>query len=196
MWFSPHKDEYFCVKCYATGWLPVVEGDAYCPRCDEWVWTVKPVVHSETIVPDYRLPIKVSGLPLRLRGRRFARLCVFFFRPLVRRWLNWKEERFSLEFEKKTKQLWKCKSRKEFERVLGRPVRTLTGEGIGGARGADGAIGNSPDLIEYYHSGCCTIGLHFKDDKIQQFEGSMKFTALSIEFSDPPRIQWDDLAEK
>jgi hypothetical protein len=181
MQLSPRNDDYFCVKCYATGRMPVVEGNAYCPQCGELVWIVKPLVHTEAMAPDYRLPIKAHRPPLRLRGRWLARLCVIFFRPLVRRWLNWKEERFNFEVNQKLKQLQKCKSRKEYERVLGRPVCTVTGKGTGTLR-SDGTL-DSPDLIEYYSSGSCTIGLCFRDDKLQDIFGSMKLTVLYLEFS-------------
>jgi len=182
MRFSPDNDEYFCVKCYATGRLPVVEGDAFCPQCGELVWTVRPVVHGEAMVPDYRLPVRVHRPPARLKGRWLARLCVRCFRPLVRRWLNWKEKQFAVEFEQEMRELRTCKSRLEYERVLDRPVCTVSGKGTGTV-GPDGAVLDSPDLIEFYETGNCTIGLQFKDDKIQSIFGSVRITTLQVELS-------------
>jgi len=181
MRFFPNTDKYFCVKCYAAGRLPVVEGDAFCPQCGEYVWTVKPVVHGEEMAPDYRLPIRAHRPPLRLRGRWLARLCILLFRPRVGRWLEWREERIKLRIAQKMKAIRTCKRREEYEKVLGRPVFMITGKGLG-TRLSDGALA-SPDLIEYYESAGCSIGLFFKDDRIREITGSMNPTTLDLEFT-------------
>ena len=92
--FEPGR-EGFRHNCTATS-TPAMA--SYPPTASQpaRVWTVRqrihPVTPADSIAPDSRLPMLVSCLPMRQRGRWFARLCVRFFPRHVGRWLARREE--------------------------------------------------------------------------------------------------------
>ena len=186
MWFFRRTTAgFFCAKCFATGRLPVVEGDAHCPRCGEWVWTVRrisqPLDRTKPITPDYRLPIQAHHPPMSMRGRWLARLCVRHFPGHVGRWLARREERANAHISDLFSRLKTCQSRKEYEAVLGTPVHTISGKGCG-TLGAGGSVLAEPDLIEHYECGDCSMDLSFKDDRIHERIGYVRPTPLHVEF--------------
>lgn len=99
----------------------------------------------------------------------------------VGRWLARREERAHAHISALFRQLESCKTRAEYEAILGRPVHTITGKGCGKI-GLKGSILNEPDLIEHYRCGDCCIDLSFKDDTIQEKWGYMNVTPLYVEF--------------
>lgn len=185
MWFFRKTAEFFCAKCYATGRLPVVDGDTCCPQCGEQVWTVRadrqPIDRTKPITPDYRLPILSHRPQMPMRGRWLARLCVRFFPEHVGRWLARRDERIHAHISALFRQLETCKTRAEYEAALGRPVHVVSGKGCG-TLCPDGSIINEPDTIEHYRCGDCCIDLSFKDDKVQEKWGYMNPTPLYVEF--------------
>lgn len=187
MWFFRKTAEFFCAKCYATGRLPVVDGDASCPQCGEQVWTVRadrqPIDRTKPITPDYRLPIYVTPPAIRMRGRRLAMFCVRLFPSYVGYWLAGREKRANAHISALLQKLQLCQSRVEFEAVLGKPVYAVSGKGWWGTIRRDGRIRNEPaEVIERYDCGVCSMDLSFKDDRLQDMCGYTRPTRLDIEF--------------
>jgi hypothetical protein len=141
-----------------------------------------PIDPTAPITPDFRLPIRAIRPPMRLKDRRLARLCVRFFYHQVSRRLAQREEHANAHISKLLQQIQFCRSRAEFEAVLGRPIYIVSGKGFG-TIGLDGKLFNVPDLIETYDCGNCCIDLTFKDAKVQERIGYIKLTALYVEFS-------------
>jgi hypothetical protein len=179
--FRPDTDDYFCGGCYASGRLPVVEGETVCPDCGELLWTVKRAVEQDEFGPDYQLPIRRCPPPVRLRGWWVAQLCVHFFPSLVRRCLDRREQRAEAAMKKILEQLQGCRRRDEFQRLLGPCRYLLVGTGIGWLR--NGLVEDSPDLIGHYEVGACSVDVWFKEDRIQSFSVSEKLTALRLAMS-------------
>ncbi len=179
--FSPNTDTYDCLECDSSGRLPVVEGEAFCPHCGEHLWTVRRLLKESEFGPDYRLPIRDHAPPLKLKGRRFARLCVLLFPSLVRRWLNRFDKRANGEINRVFAQLGTCQRREDYQRLLGSPKYALSGKGVG--RLCHGMIVDSPDVIECYRVGCCCVELYFRDNRLQKVSAFERLTALRFEMS-------------
>ena len=178
--FRCKAETYFCPGCCVTGRLPVVVGEGFCSHCGELVWTVKAQVRQTEFGPDYRLPIRLHRLPLRLRARWFARLCIRLFPSLAHRVLLLREQRSKVEINETFERLRDCQDRDEYERLLGPPKELLSGKGIGTLR--NGRICDSPDVIQHHELTYSCFDLFFKDDRLQSQTAYEKPTALRLEY--------------
>ncbi|MBM4088018.1 MAG: hypothetical protein FJ276_01110 [Planctomycetes bacterium] len=99
----------------------------------------------------------------------------------VGRLLARREERATVHIDGLFTRLQTCRSRREYEAVLGKPAYIISGKGFG-KLGRDGNVRDEPDLIEHYECGDCCIELSFKDDRIREKCGTLRLTQLYVAF--------------
>lgn len=185
MWFVRRNNaQFYCAKCYQTGFLPIVEGETVCPYCGEWVWQVRkgvqPLDRAKPITPDCRLPMRAHRPPTALRGRLLARLCIRLFPHYVSRWVARREKRSEAHIHDLFRQLKTCRSREQYEVVLGKPVYAVSGRGFG--RISKEGVVDQFDVVEHYDCGDCSVELHFKNDTLREQWAYMRPSTLWIEF--------------
>jgi len=170
---SPRVSAYHCLRCGATGELPLVEGDTACPKCGQHLWTELPG-SARQFAPDRRLPILDGRPELDFNGLRLVRLCVLVFRPIVCLWLFFRQRKMEALVNAKLDEMARCRGRDELQQVIGEPVYAVDGESCGALLGDD--TEESPDRIECYESDGCCIDLWFKDDWLVDVSGFVKPT--------------------
>jgi uncharacterized Zn finger protein (UPF0148 family) len=166
---------YQCPKCGASGELPLVDGDTWCPECGEHLWSLPEGSSGQRrsearsrFGPAGRLAVRDGRPPLETRGLWFVRFRVVLFRPIVILWIILRQRIMVSRVDAKLEQVTRCESRAELEQLLGEPLYAVDAKAVGREGFAD--------VIECYESEGCCIDLWFKDDRLANVSGFVKPT--------------------
>ena len=92
------------------------------------------------------------------------------------RWAQRRDAVLSTRLKAIMEQVSECANRDELQRVLGKPIYALPGDGNSRTVNPDGSI-EVPDVIECYESHGCRIEIQFTGGKVSCVAGVPRLTA-------------------